>query len=292
MPISTVIADIRDVARIDMVMSQFRPHAVFHAAAHKHVPLMEENLAEAVTNNVKGTRTMVEAAARYGVPHFVLISSDKAVNPTSIMGASKRIAELVVQRTAQTSGLNYVSVRFGNVLGSRGSVVPMFLRQIRAGGPVTITHPDMTRYFMTIPEAVQLVLQAAVLGKGGEVFVLDMGEPVKIIDLASDLIKLSGLRLGHDVEIRFTGIRAGEKLFEELSRNDENLRPTVHAKVMSAKLGQPAPGLLAGVDALVLAAQERESDSALRARLAQLVPEYVALGTQHEVKRAELHLVA
>ena len=291
-PISTVIADVRDKARIDAVMGRFRPHAVFHAAAHKHVPLMEENLTEAVTNNVKGTRTMVEAAARHDVPHFVLISSDKAVNPTSIMGASKRIAELVVQRTAQTSGRNYVSVRFGNVLGSRGSVVPMFLRQIRAGGPVTITHPEMTRYFMTIPEAVQLVLQAAVMGKGGEVFVLDMGEPVKIVDLASDLIKLSGLRVGHDIEIRYTGVRPGEKLFEELSRNDENMQATAHEKVMSAMLGKPAPGLLAGVDALIAAAGEREADSALRARIAELVPEYTALGTHHEIKRNELALVA
>jgi FlaA1/EpsC-like NDP-sugar epimerase len=249
-PISTVIVAVRDRARIDAVLTRFRPHAVFHAAAHKHVPLMEENLTEAVTNNVEGTRTMVEASARHDVPHFVLISSGKAVNPTSIMGASKRIAGRVVQRTAPTSGRNHVSVRFGNVLGSRGSVVPMFPRQIRAGGPVTITHPDMTRYFMTIPEAVQLVLQAAVLqaavlqaavlGKGGEVFVLDMGEPVRIVDLAIDLVKLSGLRLGQDIEIRFTGIRPGEKLFEELSRKDENMQATMHGKVMSAMLGQPA----------------------------------------------------
>jgi FlaA1/EpsC-like NDP-sugar epimerase len=287
-----VIADIRDEARIDAVMAKFKPHAVFHAAAHKHVPLMEENLVEAVTNNVHGTRTVVEASARHGVPHFVMISSDKAVNPTSIMGATKRIAELIVQRTADSSGLNYVSVRFGNVLGSRGSVVPMFLRQIRSGGPVTITHPDMTRYFMTIPEAVQLVLQAAVMGKGGEVFVLDMGDPVRIEDLAKDLIRLSGLRLGHDIDIRFTGLRPGEKLFEELSRNDENLRPTSHEKVLSARLGKPAAGLLDGVDTLVRSATARSSDEHLRARIATLVPEYQALGTEHVVKRVELSLVA
>ena len=290
-PIDTVIADVRDDARIDSVMARFRPHAVFHAAAHKHVPLMEENLVEAITNNVKGTRVMVETAARYHVPHFVLISSDKAVNPTSIMGATKRIAELIVQRTAQSSGLNYVCVRFGNVLGSRGSVVPMFLRQIRAGGPVMITHPEMTRYFMTIPEAVQLVLQAAVLGNGGEVLVLEMGEPVRIVDLASDLIRLSGLRLGTDIEIKFSGIRPGEKLFEELALDDEHMKPTAHEKVLCALIGTPGAGLLHSVDALVAASQKRESDEQLRRRIGELVPEYVALGTTHVVKR-ELALVA
>lgn len=290
-PLSTVIADVRDEARIDSVMARFKPRAVFHAAAHKHVPLMEENLVEAITNNVKGTRVVVEACARYEVPNFVLISSDKAVNPTSIMGATKRIAELIVQRTAIASGKNYMSVRFGNVLGSRGSVVPMFLRQIRAGGPVTITHPDMTRYFMTIPEAVQLVLQASVLGQGGEVFVLDMGEPVKIVDLASDLIRLSGLRLGADIEIKFSGIRPGEKLFEELSLDHEHMKPTAHGKVMCAKLATPGAGLLHNVDALVAAAGKREGDEALRKRISELVPEYVALGTSHVVKR-ELTLVA
>jgi len=290
-PLATVIADIRDDARIDAVFARFQPVAVFHAAAHKHVPLMEENLVEAITNNVKGTRVVVEAAARHGVDHFVLVSSDKAVNPTSIMGATKRIAELIVQRTAQQTGRNYVCVRFGNVLGSRGSVVPMFLRQIRAGGPVTITHPEMTRYFMTIPEAVQLVLQAAVLGRGGEVFVLDMGEPVKIVDLATDLIRLSGLRLGADIEIRYSGIRPGEKLFEELSLDYEQMRVTAHEKVRCAQLISPGAALMHGVDALVHAAQRREGDDLLRIRVAELVPEYMALGTSHVVKR-ELTLVA
>ena len=284
-PLATVIADVRDEARISSVMTQYRPHAVFHTAAHKHVPLMEDNLVEAITNNVKGTRVMVEASARHGVEHFVLISSDKAVNPTSIMGATKRIAELIVQRTAMSEGRNYVCVRFGNVLGSRGSVVPMFLRQIRAGGPVRITHPEMTRYFMTIPEAVQLVLQAAVLGKGGEVLVLEMGEPVRIVDLASDLIRLSGLQLGTDIEIQFTGVRPGEKLFEELALDDEHMRPTAHEKVLCALLGAPGADLLHAVDALVTAAQVRESDEQLRRRVGALVPEYVALGTEHVVPR-------
>jgi FlaA1/EpsC-like NDP-sugar epimerase len=290
-PLASVIADIRDEQRIDSVMARYRPHVVFHAAAHKHVPLMEENLVEAITNNVKGTRVMVEAAARYDVPHFVMVSSDKAVNPTSIMGATKRIAELIVQRTAQSSGHNYMCVRFGNVLGSRGSVVPMFLRQIRAGGPVTITHPEMTRYFMTIPEAVQLVLQAAVLGHGGEVFVLDMGEPVKIVDLATDLIRLSGLRLDTDIEIQFSGVRPGEKLFEELSLDHEHMKPTAHEKVLCARIAPPGAGLFSSVDALVAAATKREGDDMLRRRVGELVPEYVALGTTHLVKR-ELTLVA
>jgi len=290
-PLTTVIADVRDEARIDAIMARCKPHVVFHAAAHKHVPLMESNLVEAVSNNVKGTRVVVEASAAHGVPHFVLVSSDKAVNPTSIMGATKRIAELIVQRTALASGRNYVSVRFGNVLGSRGSVVPMFLRQIRAGGPVTITHPAMTRYFMTIPEAVQLLLQAAVLGKGSEVFVLDMGEPIRIVDLATDLIKLSGLRVGDDIQINYSGIRPGEKLFEELSLGHEHMKPTTHPKVMCARLFAPAASVMLGVDSLLAAAQRRESDEQLRHRIGELVPEYTALGTDHVIARG-LTLVA
>ena len=290
-PLTCLITDIRDETRLDAIFNQYRPNTVFHAAAHKHVPLMEENLAEAITNNVKGTRTLIDAAVRHDTPQFVLISSDKAVNPSSIMGATKRIAELLVQRAAVSTGRNYVSVRFGNVLGSRGSVVPTFLRQIRAGGPITITHPDMQRYFMTIPEAVQLVLQAAVLGRGGEVFVLDMGAPIKIVDLASDLIRLSGLRVGDDVEIHFTGLRPGEKLFEELSRDDESLQPTSHHTILCSRLGIPPAGGHAHVDALVQSAMRRDDDAVLRQRIAELVPEYIALGTTHPVAR-ELTLVA
>ena len=290
-PLTCLITDIRDETRLDTIFSQYRPNTVFHAAAHKHVPLMEDNLAEAITNNVMGTRTLVDAAVRHDTPQFVLISSDKAVNPSSIMGATKRIAELLVQRAAVSTGRNFVSVRFGNVLGSRGSVVPTFLRQIRAGGPVTITHPDMQRYFMTIPEAVQLVLQAAVLGRGGEVFVLDMGAPIKIVDLASDLIRLSGLRVGDDVEIHFTGLRPGEKLFEELSRDDESLQPTSHHTILCSRLGVPPAGVRAHVDGLVQSAMRRDDDAVLRQRIAELVPEYIALGTTHPVAR-ELTLVA
>ena len=290
-PLTCLITDIRDETRLDAIFRQYRPSTVFHAAAHKHVPLMEDNLAEAITNNVKGTRSLIDASVRYETPQFVLISSDKAVNPSSIMGATKRIAELLVQRAAVSTGRNYVSVRFGNVLGSRGSVVPTFLRQIRAGGPITITHPDMQRYFMTIPESVQLVLQAAVLGRGGEVFVLDMGEPIKIVDLASDLIRLSGLRVSDDVEIQFTGLRPGEKLFEELSRDDESLQPTSHQTILSSRLGIPPAGVHAHVDALVQSAMRRDDDAVLRQRIAELVPEYIALGTTYPVAR-ELTLVA
>ncbi len=231
--IHPVIADIRFPDRIQSVFRQHRPEIVFHAAAHKHVPLMEVNPTEAIGNNVFGTRNLLEAAVAIGVEQFVMISTDKVVRPTSVMGASKRVAELLVRRTAQQINKPYVAVRFGNVLGSRGSVALTFQRQIERGGPVTITHPEMKRYFMTIPEAVQLVLQAAVLGRGGEVFMLDMGEPVKIVDLARDLIELSGLEEGRDIDIAYTGVRPGEKLHEELFIPGELYERTTHAKVFA-----------------------------------------------------------
>jgi FlaA1/EpsC-like NDP-sugar epimerase len=230
-----VIADIRFADRIHAIFRQYEPEIVFHAAAHKHVPLMEENPAEAVTNNVSGTRNIIKAALEVGVERFVLISTDKAVNPTSVMGACKRVAEMLVHQAARRSNRAYVAVRFGNVLGSRGSVVHTFRRQIERGGPVTITHPEITRYFMTIPEAVQLVLQSSVLGKGGEVFLLDMGEPVRIVDLARDLIRLSGHQEEGDIEIQFTGLRPGEKLFEELFAPGEGYQHTQHDKIYLAK---------------------------------------------------------
>jgi FlaA1/EpsC-like NDP-sugar epimerase len=226
-----VIADIRFPDRLRAVFEQYRPEIVFHAAAHKHVPLMESNPTEAVGNNVLGTRNLLDAAVIMGVEQFVMISTDKAVRPKSIMGASKRAAEMLVHQTAWEIGKPYVAVRFGNVLGSRGSVLHTFKQQIAAGGPVTVTDPEMKRYFMTIPEAVQLVLQAAVLGQGGEVFMLDMGEPVKIVDLARDVIELSGLEVGRDVEIVFTGMRPGEKLHEELFTPGETYRRTEHQKI-------------------------------------------------------------
>ncbi|HEY7637571.1 MAG TPA: nucleoside-diphosphate sugar epimerase/dehydratase [Gemmatimonadales bacterium] len=269
-----LIADVRDRERMRRVIQQYQPYAVFHAAAHKHVPLMEGNLAEAITNNVLGTRNVAELSAELGVEHLVLISTDKAVRPTNVMGATKRVAEQIVQDIAESHRRNFVAVRFGNVLGSRGSVVPTFLRQIQSGGPVTVTHPEMRRYFMTIPEAVQLVLQAGAIGKGGEVFVLNMGEPVKILDLATDLIRLSGLEVGTDIEIRFTGTRPGEKLYEELFFSSENAYPTDHPKVLRAKNGSLPPGLASVIDVLIDGAHRGWSDEALRALLVKLVPDF------------------
>lgn len=230
-----VIVDVRDEQRVNHVVEKYRPDIIFHAAAHKHVPFMEANVDEAITNNVLGTRNVLRAAEQHGVERFVLISSDKAVNPTSIMGATKRMGELLVMAAAQHSGRAYMAVRFGNVLGSRGSVIPIFQRQIAAGGPLTITHPKMTRYFMTIPEAVHLVLEAAVMGRGKEVFVLDMGQPVRILDLATDIIKLSGLEPERDIKIVYSGVRPGEKLSEELFLADENYQRTNHGKIFVAE---------------------------------------------------------
>ncbi len=271
-----VIAGTRFPPRIRQVFEAYRPQIVFHAAAHKHVPLMEEHPGEAITNNVLGTRIVLDAALATGVERFVMISTDKAVNPTNIMGASKRAAELLVYQAAQRSGKPYVVVRFGNVLGSRGSVVHTFRRQIAAGGPVTVTHPEIRRYFMTIPEAVQLVLQAAVLGQGGEVFVLDMGEPVKIVDLARDMIELSGLQVGRDIEIVFTGLRPGEKLFEELFVPGEAYVRTVHPKIFVARNGMDNPAaekLDEAVGCLIRIAEQGDRDAIVRA-MEELVPEY------------------
>jgi FlaA1/EpsC-like NDP-sugar epimerase len=275
-----VIADVRDRGRLRQVFEHYRPYSVFHAAAHKHVPLMEGNVAEAVTNNVLGTKNVAELAAEFGVEHLVLISTDKAVRPTNIMGATKRVAEQIVQEIAESQERKFVAVRFGNVLGSRGSVVPTFLRQIRTGGPVTVTHPEMRRYFMTIPEAVQLVLQAGALGRGGEVFVLDMGEPIKVLDLATDLIRLSGLEVGTDIEIRFTGARPGEKLYEELFFDSENAISTDHPKVLRAKNGTLPLGLSTVVEALVECARAGRADDEIREMLGRLVPDFKATAVE------------
>jgi FlaA1/EpsC-like NDP-sugar epimerase len=269
-----IIADVRDRKRIAAIFRLHKPHAVFHAAAHKHVPLMEENVIEAITNNIFGTLNVVDAALESACEHFVFISTDKAVRPTSVMGATKRVAELIVQRAASKHERNFVSVRFGNVLGSRGSVVPTFLRQIRAGGPVTVTHPEMQRYFMTIPEAVQLVLQAGALGRGGEVFLLDMGEPIRIVDIATDLIRLSGLTVGTDIEIKFTGMRPGEKLYEEMFFSAENVLTTDHPKVLRARNGILPQGIMRRIEALVSAAQSEHPDEELRQHLRNLLPDF------------------
>lgn len=226
-----VLADIRRNDRLSAVFEMFMPEVVFHAAAYKHVPMMEYNPAEAISNNVIGTRNLVDCAHHFGVDNFVMISTDKAVNPTNIMGASKRVAEIYVQALSRKSRTKFTTVRFGNVLGSNGSVIPLFMEQIRKGGPITVTHKDVVRYFMTIPEATQLVLQTGSIGNGGEIFVLDMGEPVRIVDLAEELITLSGMTPYDDIDIVFTGLRPGEKLFEELLIAGEGVMPTSHAKI-------------------------------------------------------------
>ncbi len=238
-----VLCDIRDTRRVDQVFEQFQPQVVFHAAAHKHVPILEDCPEEAVKTNVAGTANVLGAVERHNIERFVLISTDKAVRPSSVMGATKRIAEMLLQSAASrsTNGV-YTAVRFGNVLGSRGSVVPTFMNQIQSGGPVTVTDPRMTRYFMTVPEAVQLVLQSGALASGGEVFVLDMGEPVRIMDLASRLIRLSGLVPGRDIQIEITGMRPGEKLEEVLS--DGPLLPSDHPQINKASIGYPDEHLL------------------------------------------------
>ncbi|MBU0704773.1 MAG: polysaccharide biosynthesis protein [Chloroflexi bacterium] len=299
--LAPVIADVRDWRRLAQVFAGHRPELVFHAAAHKHVPLMELNLCDAVSNNVLGTRNLVQVAEETGVSCLILISTDKAVNPCSVMGVTKRVAELIVYQVAQRnrSQVCFAAVRFGNVLGSRGSVVNIFKRQIAQGGPVRVTHPDMRRYFMTIPEAVQLVLQAATLGRGGEVFVLDMGEPVRIVDLATDLIRLSGLQprvrgwrrdgemgrggeeeLDHardEIEVVFMGVRPGEKLFEELFLEEEKYSQTRHEKIFAAMNGHQTldsnPGLDGQVDRLIELARVGD-EAGVRRLLGEIVPEY------------------
>ena len=231
----TIIGDVRDRDRVEAVFDETLPEVVFHAAAYKHVPMMEHNPAEAVNNNVFGTKVIASAADTFGVQHFVMVSTDKAVNPTNVMGATKRAAEMFVQSLARNSKTHFVTVRFGNVLGSNGSVIPTFKEQIANGGPVTVTDPEITRFFMTIPEASQLVLQAGSMGRGGEIFLLDMGEPVKIVKLAEDLIRLSGLKPHEDIMIEYTGLRPGEKLYEELLLAGEDVGATTHEMICVAK---------------------------------------------------------
>jgi FlaA1/EpsC-like NDP-sugar epimerase len=288
-PIEPCVADVCDLGRVEQVFEAHRPEIVFHAAAHKHVPMMEWNPGEAVKNNVGGTRTLANVSERYGVNRFVLISTDKAVNPTSVMGVTKRVAELYIQALSRTSTTKFVTVRFGNVLGSAGSVIPIFREQIAQGGPVTVTHPEMRRYFMTIPEATQLVMQAGAMGEGGEIFILDMGEPVRIVDLARDLITLSGLRPDEDIEIRFSGTRPGEKLFEELSTDTEHADKTKHPKIFIGRIqsGEPAK-VFAGVEALVALATHAAFD-AVRAALGQLVPEYATAHPAPHTKTTGSH---
>lgn len=271
--IISLVADVFDERRMRNIFQLYRPEVILHAAAHKHVPMMESNPSEAIRNNVLATHRLGELAAEFDVDTFVLISTDKAVRPTSVMGASKRVAELVIQNLNHRSATRYVAVRFGNVIGSAGSVIPIFREQIRKGGPVTVTHPDMVRYFMTIPEAAQLVLQAGAMGEGGEIFILDMGEPVRIFDLAKDTITLSGLRPFDDIDIVFTGVRPGEKLFEELQTSNEKLIKTKHPKIFIGRIApQSEHRMRNALDSLSVLA-ETGSDGELREVLSDLLPE-------------------
>lgn len=274
LPLEVEIADVRDRFKLQITFDRHRPQVVFHAAAHKHVPLMEMHPDEAVKTNIFGTRNVAQMADLVGCERFVLISTDKAVNPSSVMGATKRVAELIIQNLFVGSKTKFAAVRFGNVLGSRGSVVPIFKEQIAKGGPVTVTHPDMTRYFMTIPEAVQLVIQAGALAEGGEIFLLDMGEPVKIIDLAANLIRLSGFEPGKDIEIKFTGIRPGEKLFEELLTNEEGIGSTKHKRIFMAKPVEIDEAVLLE-ELLKLEKREVTDKAEVFERLLRVMPELV-----------------
>ena len=268
-----LIASVRNTNRINSIFEQYRPNIVYHAAAHKHVPLMETSPNEAIKNNVMGTYKTAMAADKYGAEKFVLISTDKAVNPTNVMGASKRICEMVVQMMNQKSKTNFVAVRFGNVLGSNGSVIPLFKQQIAEGGPVTVTHPDLIRYFMTIPEAVSLVLQAGAYAKGGEIFVLDMGKPVKIVDLATNLIKLSGYKPGEDIEIKFTGLRPGEKMYEELLMDEEGLKKTDNKLIFIGKpIDFEASVFEMQLEKLIADAKKETAD--IRSEIKEIVPTY------------------
>ncbi len=273
-PVVPVIADVTDVVRMERVFSDHGPQVIFHAAAHKHVPMMEWNPGEAIKNNVFGTRVVADMANLFGAQAFVMISTDKAVNPTSVMGASKRVSEMYVQALSAGSQTKYTAVRFGNVLGSVGSVVPIFKEQIANGGPVTVTHPDMRRYFMTIPESCQLVMQSAAMGEGGEIFVLDMGEPVKIVDLARDLITLSGFVPDEDIKLEFTGLRPGEKLFEEIGFDNEKMEKTRHAKIYTGKVSpNPLEEVQALLRRLVIVVDETD-ENVIKAALKAIVPEF------------------
>jgi FlaA1/EpsC-like NDP-sugar epimerase len=270
--ITPIIADICDARRISQVFETLHPQVIFHCAAHKHVPMMELNPGEAIKNNVFGTKVVADTALLFSANAFVMVSTDKAVNPTSVMGASKRVTELYVQSLNRAT-TRFVAVRFGNVLGSSGSVIPIFRKQIEAGGPVTVTHPDMKRYFMTIPEASQLVMQAGAIGQGGEIFVLDMGQPIKILDLAREMIRKSGLKLDEDIQVQITGVRPGEKLYEELAADNEQTRPTAHKKIRVWQLPTASSQQLKRMLDLLASVTGSSREEVIFA-LSQCVPEY------------------
>jgi FlaA1/EpsC-like NDP-sugar epimerase len=286
-PVRAVVGELRDAPGLEALFARFRPEVVLHAAAHKHVPLLEDAPREAVLNNVTGTRLLLEAAERHGAAHFVLISTDKAVHPASVMGATKRVCERMVRAASRRGRGSYCAVRFGNVLGSEGSVVPLFQRQIERGGPVTVTHPEATRYFMTPAEAVRLVLQAAAMGRGGEVFLLDMGEPVRVADLARQLIRLAGLREGEGVEIVYTGLRPGEKLHEELHSRDEHARMTRRERILTWELAEEDEARLAAEVRELEGAADSGDPAAIRAALRRAVPEYAPAGPEGAAMRGD-----
>lgn len=276
-----VIGDIRHDYRMKRLFEKFQPKYVFHAAAYKHVPLMENNPAEAIQTNVLGTKNLVNLADEFAVKKFVMVSTDKAVNPTNVMGASKRIAEMYAQKKNENSETQFITTRFGNVLGSNGSVIPLFQKQIEKGGPITVTDERITRFFMTIPEACQLVLEAGVMGEGGEIFVFDMGESVRIMDLAKKMVKLSGLELGKDIEIKVTGLRPGEKLYEELLAKEENTLPTHHPKILRAKVREENDALLQNIDALIALGEEQQNMNIV-AKMKEIVPEFKSNNSKYE----------
>jgi FlaA1/EpsC-like NDP-sugar epimerase len=277
-----VIGSVANPVRVNKVFEIFKPSIVFHAAAYKHVPMMENNPSEAARTNIIGTKTVADIAVKYGTKKFVMISTDKAVNPTNVMGASKRIAEIYIQTLQKHTETSFITTRFGNVLGSNGSVIPRFRQQIEDGGPVTVTHPDITRYFMTIPEACQLVLQACALGKGGEIFIFDMGHSVKIVDLAKKMIKLSGLKLGKDINLKYTGLRPGEKLYEELLADKEHNLPTVHEKIMIAKTREyDSEDVLPKIEKLIDELQWHDNFKTVKL-MKEILPEFVSKNSIYE----------
>ena len=277
-----VIGDVTNPVRMKKVFETFMPDTIYHAAAYKHVPMMENNPSEALRVNISGTKIIADTALAFNAAKFVMISTDKAVNPTNVMGASKRIAEIYIQTLQQQNKTAFVTTRFGNVLGSNGSVIPRFKQQIEEGGPVTVTHPEITRYFMTIPEACQLVLQAGALGKGGEIFIFDMGKSVKIVNLAKKMIQLSGLKLGTDINLKFTGLRPGEKLYEELLADKENTLPTVHKKIMTAKTRQyPADEVIAQTEQLISVLKNHDNFEIV-GLMKQIIPEFISKNSVYE----------
>jgi FlaA1/EpsC-like NDP-sugar epimerase len=280
-PLEVVIGNIRNIERMKRVFSHYQPEIVFHAAAYKHVPLMENNPSEAIYTNVLGTKNLVDCALAFETKKFVMISTDKAVNPTNVMGASKRIAEMYAQEANKKGITQIVTTRFGNVLGSNGSVIPLFQKQIDQGGPITLTDERITRFFMTIPEACQLVLEAAAMGTGGEIFVFDMGKSVKIIDLAKKMIQLRGLELGRDIEIKVTGLRPGEKLYEELLAKEENTLATHHPKILKANVRANAEDLSKQIEDLISLFQSQEN-STIVSKMKAIVPEYVSNNSEFE----------